>query len=68
MAERKLINETDHSTFVRAFEKAARLPTAEDRKAALEQTAADMRNELYAPKYEPPSFGAPRSAGAQRLG
>src|SRR5690242_15917757 len=63
MAERKLINTQDSSTFEKAFGKAARLPTEEDRKASIELSAAEMRKELFKPKYEPPSFGSPRSAG-----
>jgi hypothetical protein len=63
MAERKLINEQDHSTFTLAFEKAARLPTKEDRKAALEQTAADMRSELFKPKYDAGTQRDTRRAG-----
>jgi hypothetical protein len=52
MTERKLLVEQDPSTFTRAFSKAARLPTQEDREVALEQSVAEMRKELHRPQYE----------------
>jgi hypothetical protein len=57
MSERKLLvgPDPDGSTFEKAFGKAARLPTDEDRKAALEQTFAEMRKELHRPVYQPGS-------------
>jgi hypothetical protein len=65
MNNRKLINEPDTSTFEKAFSNAARLPTAEDRKKAMEQSFRDViREDLHRDSaYQPPSFGAPRSAG-----
>jgi hypothetical protein len=47
MAERKLINEPNASTFEKAFANAARLPTPEDRKEAMEQSFAEMRRDLH---------------------
>ena len=60
----KLINEQDHSTFTNAFSKAARLPTEQDRKAALELSAADMRKELFQPKYQANAQRDTRRAGS----
>jgi hypothetical protein len=55
MTEKKLLvgPDPDGSTFSKAFGKAARLPTAEDRERALEQSVADMRRELHRPEYQP---------------
>jgi hypothetical protein len=65
MAERKLINEQDSSTFEKAFSNAARLPTPEDRKAAMEKGFRDViREDLHRDSaYQPPAVGAPRVAG-----
>jgi hypothetical protein len=61
----KLINEQDTSTFERAFGKAARLPTEEDRKKAMEQSFRDIvAQDLHRDSaYQPPSQGSPRVAG-----
>jgi hypothetical protein len=55
MSERKLLVEQDSSTFEKAFGKAARLPTPEDKKVAMEQSFAEMRKELHRPEYQPGS-------------
>jgi hypothetical protein len=47
-AERKLINEQDASTFEKAFSNAARLPTEEDRRRAMEKGFRDViREDLH---------------------
>ena len=55
MTERKLLvgPDPDGSTFEKAFSKASRLPTQEDREAALESSVAEMRKELHRPEYQP---------------
>jgi hypothetical protein len=55
MTERKLLvgPDPDGSTFAKAFSKAARLPTQEDREVALESSVAEMRKELHRPEYQP---------------
>jgi hypothetical protein len=67
MTERKLLvgPDPDGSTFEKAFSKAARLPTEEDRKAAMEKGIRDLiREDLHRDSaYQPPSVGSPRSVG-----
>ena len=65
MTERKLINEQDASTFEKAFSNAARLPTPEDRKAAMEKGFRDViREDLHRDSaYQPPAVSGPRVVG-----
>jgi hypothetical protein len=64
MAERKLINTQDSSTFEKAFTSAARLPTPEDSRKAMEQTFVEMRQDLHRDSaYQPPAVQGPRVAG-----
>jgi hypothetical protein len=55
MTERKLLvgPQDAEGTFAKAFSKASRLPTQEDRERALEETFANMRQELHRPEYQP---------------
>jgi hypothetical protein len=57
MSERKLLVGPDPtgSTFEKAFSKASRLPTQQDREKALELSVAEMRKELHRPEYQPGS-------------
>jgi hypothetical protein len=65
MSERKLLVGPDPTgaTFAAGFRSAAKLPTEEQTKQAMEQTFAEMRKELHRPEYQPPSFGGPHVAG-----
>ena len=67
MAERKLLvgPDPDGSTFEKAFSKAARLPTEEDRKVAMEKSFRDViAQDLHRDSaYQPPAVGGPRVAG-----
>jgi hypothetical protein len=67
MTERKLLvgPDPDGSTFAKAFSNAARLPTEEDRREAMEQSFRDViREDLHRDSaYQPPSVGGPRSVG-----
>jgi hypothetical protein len=65
MAERKLLvgPQDAEGTFAKAFGKAARLPTQEDKDAALEQSIAEMRKELHRPEYQPATVDTRRAAG-----